>query len=112
MNIIEIIRAQGRGAAEPVVPGETLKVEPGDRIRCEIPFTELTSASRKGDDLTLILAGLSAILFKDFFSIATTASPTLLSFQDRELTATDLNQLLNIQLAVTDAAGVKSPLFL
>ena len=112
MNIIEILRAQGLGAPEPVIPGESLKIEPGDRIRCAVPFAEVEAISRRGDELTLVLAGLTAIHLKEFFSTATDAKQPVISFQDQEFTAANLNPLLTVALTVTNAEGIESQLFL
>jgi hypothetical protein len=105
MSLITIIRAQGAGALELVVPGESLIVQPGDRILCDIPFTEAASILRLGEDLHIILHGNIYTYFKQFFSTATAAIQSVIKFQDQELTVDDLNKLLSIKFSVTEADG-------
>ncbi len=107
MNIIELIRAQGSREAEPVIPGESIVLEAGDRIRCEPPFTEVTSIIKIGNDLSLVLSGLTPVELKHFFN---STPESVISFHDQEFRASQLSALLTIRLGFTDTEGVNSQL--
>ncbi len=107
MNIIELIRAQRSGVVEPVIPGESISLKPGDRIRCEPPFTEVSSIIKIGNDLSLVLSGLTPVELKHFFN---STPESVISFHDQEFRASQLSALLTIRLGFTDTEGVNSQL--
>jgi hypothetical protein len=112
MNLIEIIRAQGVGTQEPVVPGESVIVKPGDRIICDIPITEVSSIARIDEDLEIIVGTLSPTTFKEFFSSSAGAIQSVIQFQDKTFMVDDLKEILTIRLTSTDASDQEHHFFL
>lgn len=103
MNLIQIIRAHGMGTPEPVVPGESLVLEPGDSVACDIPFTEVSSIVKIDDTLLITVGTTTPTSFAQFFTNPTNT----VQFQDQTLNVEGLEALLKITLSLTDVNGIQ-----
>ncbi|MBX9587009.1 MAG: FG-GAP-like repeat-containing protein [Gammaproteobacteria bacterium] len=116
MNLLYVIRNHGEGGPkaelEPVLPGESIVVKPGDGIQCDVPFTEVSSVSRIDEDLQLIVSGSLPITFKHYFSTTSNQNSSIIQFQDQQFQVNELQKMMTIQFSVTDQNNTEHSLFL
>jgi len=111
MNLIEVVY-QGSKTSQPVIMGETVAVEPGDRINCNFKLDELTSIVRIGDDLLLAVGVSAATRFDGFFTFEFSPKPLILHLQDVEYTVAEVKQLFDVSFNRIDNDGTEQAILL